>query len=261
LRRSVGRILPRTSRLTLLGLDKADEPPSLITLRQQVQALLPRVDLPEVLLEIDARTGFTTEFTHISERAARVSDLGVSLCAVLLAEACNIGLKLSQTPHPPGCPSPDLRPTCVGAAKLSAETETLTRANARLVDAQPLIPLAQAWGGGEVASADGLRFVVPVRTMNAGPNRKYYGAERGVTYYNNFGSTNSWAFMGSSLRGPCAIRCSFSKACSNTRRVRVRWKSWPTPAVPVTSRLGSHGPGIGHAPSTQRRRGHGRDST
>jgi TnpA family transposase len=44
--------------------------------------------------------------------------------------------------------------------------------------------LAQAWGGGEVASADGLRFVVPVRTINAGPNRKYFNADRGVTYYN-----------------------------------------------------------------------------
>jgi len=45
------------------------------------------------------------------------------------------------------------------------------------------LPLQQ-WGGGEVASADGLRFVVPVRTLNAGPNSKYFGVGRGVTYYN-----------------------------------------------------------------------------
>ena len=44
--------------------------------------------------------------------------------------------------------------------------------------------LVHAWGGGEVASADGLRFVVPVRTIHAGPNPKYFGYERGVTYYN-----------------------------------------------------------------------------
>ena len=31
---------------------------------------------------------------------------------------------------------------------------------------------------------DGLRFVVPVRTLNAGPNSKYFHVERGVTYYN-----------------------------------------------------------------------------
>lgn len=57
-------------------------------------------------------------------------------------------------------------------------------ANALLVAAQNGIPLAHAWGGGEVASADGIRFVVPVKTIHAGPNPKYFGVGRGVTYYN-----------------------------------------------------------------------------
>jgi hypothetical protein len=35
--------------LTLTGLDKLEEPPSLLTLREHVQARLPRVDLPEPL--------------------------------------------------------------------------------------------------------------------------------------------------------------------------------------------------------------------
>jgi len=62
--------------------------------------------------------------------------------------------------------------------------ETLGQANALLVAAQAAIPLAQVWGGGEVASADGLRFVVPVRTLNAGPNPTYFGTSKGVTYLN-----------------------------------------------------------------------------
>ena len=53
-----------------------------------------------------------------------------------------------------------------------------------MVSSQNRIPLVDAWGGGEVASADGLRFVVPVRTLHAGPNPKYFGYEREVTYYN-----------------------------------------------------------------------------
>ena len=52
------------------------------------------------------------------------------------------------------------------------------------MDAQSRIELAKAWGGGEVASADGIRFVVPVRTVHAGPNPKYYGIGYGVTWYN-----------------------------------------------------------------------------
>ena len=62
--------------------------------------------------------------------------------------------------------------------------ETLLAANAKLVSAQSQIALAHAWGGGEVASADGIRFVVSVATVHAGPNPKYFGIGRGVTYYN-----------------------------------------------------------------------------
>jgi hypothetical protein len=38
--------------LVLTGLDKLEDPPSLIRLREAVNARLPRVDLPEILLEI-----------------------------------------------------------------------------------------------------------------------------------------------------------------------------------------------------------------
>jgi TnpA family transposase len=166
--------------LTLTGLDKLEDPPSLITLRDHGLALLPRVDLPELLLEMHARTGFATEFTHISEGAARVEDLPISLCAVLLAEACNIGLEPVVRSDIPAL----TRGRLSWVQQNYIRAETLTRANACLVDTQSTSALAQAWGGGEVASADGLRFVVPVRTLNAGPNRKYFNADRGVTYYN-----------------------------------------------------------------------------
>ena len=166
--------------LKLTPLDKLDEPASLVDLRADVTARLPRVDLTEVLLEVQAWTNFATEFRHVSEADARVADLDLSLCAVLLAEACNVGLE------------PLVRPdiSALTRGRLSwvqqnyLRAETITRANARLVDYQAQIPLAQAWGGGEVASADGLRFVVPVRTLNAGPNPKYFNTGRGVTYYN-----------------------------------------------------------------------------
>ena len=59
--------------------------------------------------------------------------------------------------------------------------DTVTDANAILVAAQNKIVLAHAWGGGEVASADGMRFVVPIRTVHAGPNPKYFGQMKGVT--------------------------------------------------------------------------------
>ena len=166
--------------LVLTALDKLEEPASLARLREAVNARLPRVDLPEILLEVAARTDFASKFTHVSEHASRVGDFAVSVCAVLIAEACNIGLE----------PLVRADVSALRRARLSwvnqnfIRNETLTDANACLVAAQNNIPLVQAWGGGEVASADGLRFVVPVRTLHAGPNPKYFGYERGVTYYN-----------------------------------------------------------------------------
>ena len=116
----------------------------------------------------------------MSEQNARVKDLDISICAVLLSEACNIDLEpLSRSEIP-----------ALTAARLSwvkqnyLRQETIIEANACLVDAQAQIKLAQFWGGGEVASADGLRFRVPVSTLNATPNSKYFGTGKGITYYN-----------------------------------------------------------------------------
>ena len=62
--------------------------------------------------------------------------------------------------------------------------DTYTRANSVLIDAQAEIGLARLWGGGQVAAVDGMRFVVPIRTVDARPNPKYFGRKRGVTWLN-----------------------------------------------------------------------------
>ena len=47
--------------------------------------------------------------------------------------------------------------------------------------ASSCLDLAERWGGGEVASIDGRRFVVPRRTIHAAYNRRYFDRRRGVT--------------------------------------------------------------------------------
>ena len=166
--------------LTISQLDKLEEPESLQVLKHQVAALLPRVDLPEVLLEIHAKTGFLDEFTHAHEEGTRAENAPTSLCAVLIAMACNIGLRPLQRKDIAAL----TRHRLAWIQQHYIRPETLIQANARLVEAQSHIPIVQSWGGGEVASADGLRFVVPIQTLNAGPNSKYFGRGRGITYYN-----------------------------------------------------------------------------
>ena len=166
--------------LAISSLDKLDEPPALIQLSSRVRQLLPPVDLTELLLEIDARTGFTREFSHVSESGARAQDLHISLCAVMLAEACNIGHEPLIKHNIPAL----TRHRLSWVKQNYIRAETLVSANARLVDFQSSLALAGYWGGGEVASADGMRFVTPVKTVNSGPNRKYFGSGRGITWYN-----------------------------------------------------------------------------
>ena len=57
------------------------------------------MELAELVLEVTLRTGFTEAFTHLTDRSARTTgarvestlDFSLSLCAALLAEACNTG--------------------------------------------------------------------------------------------------------------------------------------------------------------------------
>ncbi len=130
--------------LTISSLDKLDEPPALIQLSSRVRQLLPPVDLTELLLEIDARTCFTREFSHVSESGARAQDLHISLCAVMLAEACNIGHEPLIKHNIPAL----TRHRLSWVKQNYIRAETLVSANARLVDFQSSLALAGYWGAG-----------------------------------------------------------------------------------------------------------------
>jgi TnpA family transposase len=166
--------------LSVERLEKIEEPASLVALRIAVDVRLPRLDLPELILEMHARTGFADLFTHAGEGGSRAEDIATSVCAVLVAEATNTGFEPLVR-----LDAPALRRSRLSWVKQNfLRAETLTIANAALVSAQNAVPLARRRGGGEVACTDGLRFVVPVRTIHSGPNPRYFGQERGVTWYN-----------------------------------------------------------------------------
>jgi TnpA family transposase len=167
-------------RLGVSRLDAVGEPASLVELRQQVAAMLPHVDLPELLLEVHAWTGFLDEFTHVSGASTRLEGLAVTVAALLVAEACNVGLVPVTKPGDAAL----TRDRLSHVAQNYLRAETFTAANARLIETQAGILTAALWGGGLVASVDGLRFSVPVATINAAPNPKYFGRGRGITWLN-----------------------------------------------------------------------------
>ena len=137
-----------TAALSLSALDRLDEPASLMALRAAAAARMPRVDLPEILLEMHARTGSAAGVTHASKRGARAGDLASSFCAVLLAEACNTELKpliSLEALLRNRLDTPALRRSRLSWVRQNyVRADTLIRPDTTLVATQAAIPLARA---------------------------------------------------------------------------------------------------------------------
>lgn len=170
-------------RIALERLGAESEPAGTLAVREAVAAMLPAIDYPELILEVHARTGMFDAFTHITGSDARPDDLDLSLAGVLVAESCNVG----WTPVAKKGVKALTRARLVGVDKAYFRAECVGAASGILVDRQAGIGIVEDWGGGHVASADGMRFVVPVRSLHARPNAKYFGSSKrrtGATWLN-----------------------------------------------------------------------------
>nr|WP_157594879.1 Tn3 family transposase [Streptosporangium amethystogenes] len=158
-----------------------EEPPSLVDLRNRTTAMLPRVDLPEVILEVMSwEPSLAQAFAAASGGRSRLNDLPTSIAACLAAHSMNVGYRPIAKKGVPALERSRLSHVFQNCFR----PETLSVANAPLVARQAGLPLAQAWGGGLVAAVDGMRFVVPVPAAFARPNRKFFGSKRGMTWLN-----------------------------------------------------------------------------
>lgn len=101
-----------------------------------------------------------------------MEDFGVSLAGLIVAEACNVGLVPIEKPNVPALTRARLLQVDQGYLR----GETIAAANARLIAAQAELDIVTCWGGGHIASADGLRFVVPVANLHTGHNPVYWAS-------------------------------------------------------------------------------------
>ncbi|MDP9843686.1 Tn3 family transposase [Streptosporangium lutulentum] len=130
--------------------------------------------------EVNAWTGFPDAFVHLGDGTTRMKDLSTSVVALLVSEACNIGLVPVVNPAHESL----TRARLVHVDQYYLRADTIAATNARLIAAQAKVPIVKFWGEGLLASVDGLRFVVPVRTVSAAPSPKYFGFKRGITWLN-----------------------------------------------------------------------------
>ena len=169
-----GTLTPKIAALKALP-----ESESFKALVRLIETLYPEVDLPELLLEINARNGFVTGMIEANEVEPIAADVETSIIAVLVAQACNIGLKAVANESHPALKLARLQ----WVKQRYVTLDAISRANARLVEDHSRLELTKAWGGGEVASADGLRFVVAAKSIHTAPNKKYFDSRRGITHY------------------------------------------------------------------------------
>ncbi len=81
-------------KIHLTGVKAVEEPPSLVDLRRRTTAMLPRVDLPEVILEVMSwAPELAAAFTAVSGGRPRLDDLPTSIAACLAAHSMNIGYR------------------------------------------------------------------------------------------------------------------------------------------------------------------------
>ena len=102
--------------------------------------MLPKVPLASVLVEIDARTGFTDHLTHAGGKVNRPPDLKRNLLYVIIAEATN--MDLAEMAASAGVSDDVLAWT----AEWYFRPETLEAANAAMVGYHHRLPMAAAFG-------------------------------------------------------------------------------------------------------------------
>lgn len=150
---------------------------SSLQLQQQITARLPRVELVDVLMEVDRWLGFTDHFAHAGGSEPRTPDLQTYLYAAIIAQACNFGLDqmaaISELSYR----------RLAWCTNWYIREETLRAALVVLVNFQYQQPLSAHWGGGTLSSSDGQRFPVAVKTPTATALPRYFGYGRGLTFY------------------------------------------------------------------------------
>lgn len=157
---------------------KAEElPESCITLQNMISKRLPRVELTDLLIEVDSWTNFSDKFEHAGGSQSRNKEFLVDLYASILAQACNFGL--SNMAEISGRSYNKL----AWCTNWYIREETLQEAINTLVNFQYHQPLSQYWGGGTMSSSDGQRFPVAVKAKNTATIPPYYGYGRILTYY------------------------------------------------------------------------------
>lgn len=137
---------------------------------------LPEVRITDILMEVDAATGFTEAFTHLRTGVACKDKIG--LLNILLAEGINLGLsKMAEATN-----THDYW-QLMRLSRWHVESEGINAALAIVIEAQSKLPMAQYWGMGTTASSDGQFFASSRQGEAMNLINAKYGRQPGLKAY------------------------------------------------------------------------------
>lgn len=142
----------------------------------QVYDMLPRTKITDLLVEVDAWTGFSEQFTHL--RSGLPTNNRQALLTVILADGINLGLT-RMVEAAPGSSFKRLS----RVADWHVREECYSRALAEIVNQHHRIGLAGHWGDGTTSSSDGQHFPLGNAGRNLGHRNPKYGSQPVVIFY------------------------------------------------------------------------------
>lgn len=147
-------------------------------LSQDLYKLIPRINLPDLLIEVSNMTEFHKHFIHASTgQVPKTGEEINTLIFAIMAIGTNVGLsKMAESVNN------------ISYRQLSSCSdwniydETLSKVQVALVNYQKKEPFSQYWGRGNTSSSDGMRIKSGSESINSGYN-PHFGLDKGVTIY------------------------------------------------------------------------------
>jgi TnpA family transposase len=151
-------------------------PDAAMAFADRVNAALPRIKITDLLVEVDAWTGFTDQFTHL--RTGLPADDKQALLSVILADGINLGLT-RMAEAAPGSSFKRLS----RIADWYVREECYSRALAEVVNQHHRAELSGYWGDGTTSSSDGQHFPLGSTGKELGHVNPKYGSQPVVIFY------------------------------------------------------------------------------
>ncbi|QSW21480.1 Tn3 family transposase [Clostridium gasigenes] len=141
-----------------------------------IYGMIPKISLPELLLEVSEWTHFEQHLTHATDKPPKNDEIPI-LMAAIMALGTNIGVqKMADST------SYITYAQMANISEWRLHDDALKKAQATLVNYQHHLDLSQYFGDGTTSSSDGMRVEVGVSSIYADKN-PHYGIGKGLTMY------------------------------------------------------------------------------